>query len=79
MYKAGVAAALFGGRKENNRGLAGDGVSFNQGSIFIADLAKLKVPENKYFNKRHENSYQIFSYFIRIIVQCQLIAYIKLG
>ena len=25
--------------------------------IFIADSAKFKVPKDKYFNKRHKNSY----------------------
>ena len=31
---------------------------------FIADSAKLKVPKDKYFNKRHKNSNKNFSHFI---------------
>ena len=28
-----------------------------KGSVFIADSAKFKVAKDKYFNKRHKNSY----------------------
>ena len=31
--------------------------------IFIVDSAKLKVPKDKYFNKRHKNSNKIFLTF----------------
>ena len=44
---------------------------------FIADSAKLKVPKDKYFNKRHKNSNKIFQYhsitYIKIRVPFQAI------
>ena len=36
-----------------------------KGSIFIADSAKFKVPNDKYFDKRHKNSDTIFLKFYK--------------
>ena len=36
-----------------------------KGTIFIADSANFKVPKDKYLNKGHKNSYQIFCKFYK--------------
>ena len=39
-----------------------------KGRISIAASANFDVPKNEFVNKRHKNSYQIFSYLTKRIV-----------